>query len=88
MLMRRRCARKYLPRKPSSMNKYSHAVAEAVALVMPLSIVSIHLTRKQIYVPRVIAEMKDEKGKMLKQRYLSWADLAVLMLPATFSRED
>jgi len=88
MLMQRRCARTYIPRKPSSMNKYNHAVAEALALLMPLSTVSIHLTRKQIYVPRVIAEMKDEKGKMLKQRYLSWADLAVLILPATFPCED
>lgn len=71
MLMQGRYARQYLPRKPSSTSKYSHAVAGALALRLPLSSVSIHLTRKQIYAPRVIAEMKDEKGKMLKQRYLS-----------------
>jgi len=58
------------------MNKYSHAIADAPASVMPLSAASIHLMRKQIYVPRVMAERKDEKGNMLKQRYLSWADLS------------
>lgn len=64
--MQQRCAREYLPRKPSSMNKYSQAVVEARVSLLPLSFVSIHLTRKQIYVLRVMAEMKDEKGNMLK----------------------
>jgi len=51
-------------------------MVEALVTVVPLSTVSMHLTRKQMYVPRVMAEIKDEKGKMLKQRYLRWAELS------------